>query len=54
MTYDGVYRGRFNSKGQREGKGVFEWNNGEIYEGNWCEGKKHGQGIWKSPSGDNY
>ena len=32
--------------GQKNGKGRFEWPNGEIYEGQWKNGKKHGSGLW--------
>jgi hypothetical protein len=38
----------------RDGKGTFEWENGEIFEGNWKKGLKNGQGKWSSPKGDYY
>lgn len=38
----------------RKGHGVFKWNNGEIFEGNWENGMKNGHGTWSSPKGDFY
>jgi hypothetical protein len=38
---DGIYRGDYRN-GKREGVGRFEWNNGEVYEGFWKNGMKHG------------
>jgi hypothetical protein len=40
--------------GKRHGKGKFTWYNGEIFEGQWRDGKKNGYGVWKSPKGDYY
>jgi len=40
--------------GKRHGKGKFTWYNGEIFEGQWRDGKKNGFGVWKSPKGDSY
>jgi hypothetical protein len=40
--------------GVRSGHGAFEWNNGEIYEGNWTGGMKSGFGVWKSLNGSSY
>lgn len=39
--------------GLRDGKGTFKWNNGEVYEGNWKQGEKSGNGTWKSQT-DSY
>ena len=43
---DGNYVGQINTKtGNLEGKGVFIWNKGMKYIGNWNEGNMHGRGI---------
>ena len=44
------YHGDF-SEGHKSGKGVFVWNNGEMYWGEWAQGKKHGSGTWKGTEG---
>lgn len=36
------------------GKGVYKWSNGEVYDGEWYQGLKHGYGIWKGVLGDSY
>jgi hypothetical protein len=38
---DGVYHGDF-FDGVRQGYGVYEWNNGDRYEGNYRNNKKEG------------
>lgn len=38
----------------REGKGRFDWYNGEFFNGQWMAGVKEGYGVWKSPHGDCY
>lgn len=47
------YLGCF-SKGRREGKGKFQWSNGEVYDGEWKDNKKSGSGIWKGPNNLSY
>ena len=43
---DGKYLGQINTKnGDLEGKGVFIWNNGIKYIGNWKEGNMNGEGA---------
>ena len=45
-TKDGNYVGQINTKtGNLNGRGVFIWNNGIKYIGNWKEGNMHGIGI---------
>ena len=39
---DGVYCGDF-FDGVRQGYGVYEWNNGDRYEGNYRNNKKEGR-----------
>ena len=42
---DGKYIGQINSKtGKLEGKGVFIWNHGEKFIGNWKDGSMNGEG----------
>ena len=36
---------------KREGKGIFKWRDGRVYEGEWREGKQHGLGIFTSKDG---
>jgi len=33
---------------------MFEWSNGEVYDGQWHNGKKNGSGMWKGVDGDSY
>ena len=30
------------------------YSNGEVYEGEWINGMKHGSGIWRGNKGDSY
>ena len=47
---DPISRGNF----VRHGKGKFIWPNGQIYIGNWLDGKMHGHGSITYPKGDKY
>ena len=38
----------------RHGRGIFEWSNGEIYDGEWVNGRKTGSGMWTSPDSESY
>jgi hypothetical protein len=29
----------------REGRGMYLYANGDVYEGDWMNGKKHGRGV---------
>jgi hypothetical protein len=31
--------------GSRDGKGVYEYSNGDVYDGNWVADKKEGPGV---------
>ena len=33
------------------GHGIFKWNNGEVYEGNWKNDKADGYGEYQSKDG---
>ena len=41
-------------KGIRHGKGVYRFDDGTTYIGNWVHGKKHGQGRLEMASGEVY
>jgi hypothetical protein len=34
--------------------GVYKWANGESYDGQWADGMKEGNGIWKGMKGNSY
>jgi len=36
------------------GVGKYVWANGELYEGEWVNGTKHGNGMWIGVKGDKY
>lgn len=40
--------------GKVNGKGVYNWVNGDNYDGEWKDGQKHGYGVWKNTEGDRY
>ena len=45
ITHKGVYKGTFvNNK--RDGNGEYHRHAGDIYVGEWKEGKQHGVGLW--------
>ena len=40
--------------GFKEGYGVYEWKNGDKYEGFWQDNQPHGKGIKKWANGESY
>ncbi len=40
--------------GQRYGKGVFTYANGDKYEGEYKNGQCHGRGVYSHANGDKY
>ena len=50
---NGSNRGDWRS-GDCDNRAVFKWPNGEIYEGELNEGKRHGRGVHMWPSGHRY
>jgi len=48
-TYEGDYK-----DGKQTGRVVYRWADGTVYEGWLLEGKRHGLGWNKSPSGNSY
>ena len=42
------YDGEYNEKNQRHGQGHAEFHNGDLYDGLYESGKRHGRGVYKS------
>lgn len=42
---NGIFEGEISEEGKRDGFGVFYYNNGDKYEGEWKNDKTHGKGI---------
>ena len=36
----------------RHGRGIYRYSNGDIYDGNWDNGKQHGEGLLLYKSGN--
>ncbi len=51
---DGRYEGNLDKDGRRHGEGIYEWNNGDRYEGQFRNGKRHGKGNFVWANGDRY
>ena len=41
------YDGEYNDKNQRHGHGRAEFHNGDMYDGQYENGKRHGRGVYK-------
>ena len=41
------YEGEYNDQQQRHGKGHAWFVNGDDYEGNYVNGRRHGHGVYK-------
>ncbi|EOD19021.1 hypothetical protein EMIHUDRAFT_471736, partial [Emiliania huxleyi CCMP1516] len=50
----GEYEGERNAAGEREGRGVFRFANGNVYDGEWKAGKKEGRGVFRFSNGNVY
>ena len=50
----GVYEGERNAAGQMEGRGIYRWADGDVYEGEWKAGNMEGRGIYRFADGDVY
>jgi C-terminal processing protease CtpA/Prc len=48
------YIGEFNEAGKRHGQGVYYWNNGNKYDGQWENNYRNGQGTYTWVSGAKY
>jgi hypothetical protein len=53
-TDDWEYEGEFSNNDLTASKGIMKYKNGEIYEGGFINGKKHGFGIYKWKDGSFY
>eukprot|EP00824_Muranothrix_gubernata_P014838 TRINITY_DN30768_c0_g1_i2.p1 TRINITY_DN30768_c0_g1~~TRINITY_DN30768_c0_g1_i2.p1 ORF type:complete len:208 (+),score=44.94 TRINITY_DN30768_c0_g1_i2:76-624(+) len=42
----GKYKGATNTHGQPHGHGIMVYGNGDVYEGEWKEGRYHGHGTY--------
>jgi len=51
---NGTYTGSRNSKGEPHGKGKMQFANGDVYEGDFVNGKLNGYGIAIFANGDRY
>jgi hypothetical protein len=47
----GIYKGEKCKDGKRHGQGRCEYPCGGVYEGDWVEGEKQGQGKWTFTGG---
>lgn len=50
----GEYVGERNAFNRFHGKGTYKYTNGNVYEGEWVDGRKSGQGSQTWPSGEKY
>ena len=49
-----TYIGETNGRGESHGQGIYEWADGNRYEGQWKDDNMHGQGIYQFPDGSRY
>ena len=47
------FEGEYNEKNQRHGHGHAEFHNGDVYDGLYENGKRHGRGVYKSVASRN-
>ncbi|XP_063981990.1 radial spoke head 1 homolog isoform X1 [Diachasmimorpha longicaudata] len=50
----GVYEGEKNSKGERHGIGKYQFPNGDVYVGGYCQGLRNNQGVYVFKNGARY
>lgn len=48
------YTGEINQKGQPQGKGKAVYDNGNVYDGEWVEGKMFGECVYTLANGDEF
>ena len=48
------FSGRHDEFGERKGEGAYFFANGDIYDGDWKKGKKHGYGMYTYLDGTRY
>jgi hypothetical protein len=49
-----TYEGERNEAGQREGAGTMRYADGDVYEGQWANGREEGRGTYRWAHGDVY
>ena len=54
ITKNGIYIGEINKNGQKHGKGIYQFSDGDRYEGEWENGQQHGKGIYQFSDGNRY
>ena len=50
----GSYAGQSNASDQHHGEGVFHYENGDVFRGQWLDGNRQGHGLYKYHTGDTY
>jgi hypothetical protein len=51
----GIYTGQMDSNSHKpHGNGIMNYEDGRIYNGDWCDGRWHGYGIATFSNGDTY
>lgn len=48
------YEGEYNENDERHGHGIYRYEDGDVYEGEWKNGNEHGHGKYTSVTGDMY
>lgn len=48
------FSGGVDEFGERKGEGVYCYQNGDIYDGDWKKGMKHGYGLYTYANGKRY
>lgn len=51
---DGSYSGTLDKSGKKNGKGIYRWNNGSIYDGEYRNDLRHGHGRFMWANGESY
>ena len=51
---DGSYEGGVNSKGEKDGTGIYRWIDGSIYDGDYSNDLRHGRGKFLWANGESY
>ena len=49
-----LYKGEFNSRGQKHGHGEMTWSNGDVYKGEFSNDQRHGHGTLTFAQGGEY
>ena len=51
---DGSYSGALDKDGKKHGKGIYRWNDGSVYEGDYRNDQRHGMGRFMWANGESY